>query len=255
MSKKIIGIYKIENIVNGRSYIGQSVNVNGRVRKHFSNANLKKNKAYDYPLMKGIRKYGKSKFKVTILEECKRDELNEKEMFWIEKENSFVNGYNQDAGGKFSARFIRLDHDSLKSIRNYLKNTDLIHSDIALKHDISTEMVQGINTGRYWYSDNIKYPIRKVDKVVYFCKTCNVNIVTSRNINCVPCYKESLEVNSWHYGIDIYEIIDRVLELGFLQAGKYYGVSDNAIRKLFIKNGIPDKKKDILEYLEQQEEK
>ena len=40
-----------------------------------------------------------------------------------------------------------------------LENTDMIHADIAKKWNISTEMVQGINTGRYWYIPNKTYPI------------------------------------------------------------------------------------------------
>ena len=40
-----------------------------------------------------------------------------------------------------------------------LENTDMIHSDIAKKWNVSIEMVQGINTGRYWHVSNRDYPI------------------------------------------------------------------------------------------------
>ena len=42
-----------------------------------------------------------------------------------------------------------------------LENTQEIQKNIALKWNVSEEMVQGINTGRYWKYDRI-YPIRKV---------------------------------------------------------------------------------------------
>ena len=34
--KKIAGIYILLNVINGKSYVGSSVNVNGRINKHFS---------------------------------------------------------------------------------------------------------------------------------------------------------------------------------------------------------------------------
>jgi hypothetical protein len=35
------------------------------------------------------------------------------------------------------------------------------HKEIAKKWNISIEMVQGINTGRYWYQDNLDYPLQE----------------------------------------------------------------------------------------------
>jgi hypothetical protein len=35
----------------------------------------------------------------------------------------------------------------------------MLHREIAEKWNISIEMVQGINTGRYWYQENKNYPL------------------------------------------------------------------------------------------------
>jgi len=95
-------IYKIENLKNGKSYVGQTVNLKKRLCQHFANA---KNKSNTSPLYRSIRKNGRNNFKVSVLEEfiCSKkevsDELNRLEMMHIEKENSLLEGYNLNEGG------------------------------------------------------------------------------------------------------------------------------------------------------------
>ena len=87
------GIYKIENILNGKIYIGQSIEIERRWQKHL-NAND------DFLIHKAIRKYGKENFKFSIIEECDISLLNEKECYWINFYNSIIpNGYNMIQGG------------------------------------------------------------------------------------------------------------------------------------------------------------
>ncbi len=83
-------IYKTTNLINNKIYIGQS----------------RKNNPNYYgsgKLIKGaIRKYGKDNFKKEILCECLTlDELNEKEIYWINYYNStdLSIGYNIERGG------------------------------------------------------------------------------------------------------------------------------------------------------------
>lgn len=47
-----------------------------------------------------INKYGIEQFDFTIVEECLAEELNEKEVYWIEFYDSYNNGYNLTKGGK-----------------------------------------------------------------------------------------------------------------------------------------------------------
>jgi len=94
----MIGIYKITNKINGQAYIGQSVNIEHRLKDHFKRAfqdSIEKEKA----LYRAIRKYGKEAFSTEILEECLKEELNEKEIFYIEKFDTYKNGYNETPGG------------------------------------------------------------------------------------------------------------------------------------------------------------
>ena len=63
------GIYKIENIVNGKVYIGQSKNCEFRWLGHIRESGKDKNKSHFY---KSIRKYGIDNFKFTILEKSRK---------------------------------------------------------------------------------------------------------------------------------------------------------------------------------------
>ena len=87
------GIYKIENILNGKIYIGQSIEIERRWQKHLS-AND------NFLIHKAIKKYGKENFHFSIIEECDASLLNEKECYWIKFYNSVIpNGYNMIQGG------------------------------------------------------------------------------------------------------------------------------------------------------------
>lgn len=91
------GIYKIENLTNGKIYIGQSVEIEQRWKKHL----IAKD---DFAIHQAIRKYGKNNFTFSIVEECKAELLNERECYWINYYNSIVpNGYNMIIGGSNGA--------------------------------------------------------------------------------------------------------------------------------------------------------
>lgn len=95
------GIYKFTNKVNGKIYIGQSIDVIKRYKRHIYQAfnNTKSNKDYKLPFHAAMRKYGKENFTFEILEECPREQLNEREQYWISFYDSFKNGYNATIGG------------------------------------------------------------------------------------------------------------------------------------------------------------
>lgn len=95
------GIYRIYNTINNKSYIGQSKNIKKRILYHhmcdFNNIN---NCCYETKFYKALRKYGLDNFEVEILVLCKEEELNENEIKFIKKFNSFRDGYNSTEGGQ-----------------------------------------------------------------------------------------------------------------------------------------------------------
>ena len=56
------GIYKITNMINGKCYVGQAVNIKRRWKKHKEVAFNNKDPGYSYPLYQAIRKYGLENF-------------------------------------------------------------------------------------------------------------------------------------------------------------------------------------------------
>lgn len=86
----MIGIYKITNTITGDSYVGQSVNIKRRFMEH------KTPKGPNTPLKAAIKEYGVDKFSFEILEECGKEALDEKEIYWIAK---LKPSYNRCEGG------------------------------------------------------------------------------------------------------------------------------------------------------------
>ena len=95
MKNKIIGIYKITN-PKGKVYIGQSTNIEKRFRLYKGLHCSKQIK-----LFSSLKKYGYTNHVFEIVEECLIDELNEKEIYYINLLQSFNtrNGLNLQGGG------------------------------------------------------------------------------------------------------------------------------------------------------------
>lgn len=236
----MIGIYKITNIINGKSYIGQSTDIHRRWRNEITDSNNVNANSYNYPLMRAFRKYGVDNFKFEIIEECKNEELNQKEMYWIDYFDTFFHGYNQTLGGDTTAKQPK---ENVIGVMSDLINTDMLHKDIAIKWNMSEEMVQGINTGRYW-KHNADYPLRKKQPLKKsYCEKCGEEITKGSKL-CFGCYNILQTINSSKP--DKETLIKDVYDFqgNFTKIGKKYGVTDNAVRKWCIKYGIPSKSSD-----------
>lgn len=96
-----IGIYKIENMINHQKYIGQSIHIKKRWLEHKTTAsNVHSNdNRYHNKLYSAMREYGIDNFQFSIVEECTEEKLNEREKYWIQYYDSYVNGYNMTIGG------------------------------------------------------------------------------------------------------------------------------------------------------------
>lgn len=88
----MIGIYKITKKSNGKSYIGQSNDIERRFSEH-------KYKT-DIPIEIAIQKYGENAFDFEVIEECPLNKLDEREIYWIQYYNTYKGfGYNCSEGG------------------------------------------------------------------------------------------------------------------------------------------------------------
>lgn len=249
----MVGIYKIENLINSNKYIGQSKNVQQRWNKEKRVAFQEDAHEYDYPLSKAFRKYGVENFSFEILEECSQEQLNERERYWVAYYDSFYNGYNQTLGGdspKIAPK------DKIIGIIKDLETTDMYHKEIAEKWQISQEMVQGINTGRYWYQENKNYPLQTkhkkkshhivgqqiIDKQHYQCANCGAEITRKATL-CIECARKKSRKVERPEAKELFEYLVSI-NGNFSQAGRHFGVTDNAIRKWCKAYNIPSTSSD-----------
>lgn len=202
------GIYKIENKLNHHIYIGQSLNIEIRLKNHKSGTKQVVDKA--------IQKYGVENFTFEIIEECLPSELNEREIYWINYYNSYNDGYNCTLGGNQVSIPQKLDQNKIIKIIWLLQNTILTNKEIAKLYFVSENMISGINTGYYWKQENLSYPIRK--PVIKEKK--------SQSNNKYPDKEELEQIIKKYNG-------------NFTKIGELFGVTDNAVRKVCKKYGLP----------------
>ena len=114
---KISGIYKIENLINHKVYVGQSQNIFNRWKSHLNDLNHDKH--YNPHLQRAWNKYSENNFKFEIIECCDIDSLDEREIYWIAYFDSFKNGYNQNIGGDGNRGWIISEESKLRMSENH----------------------------------------------------------------------------------------------------------------------------------------
>ena len=106
-------IYCYTNKINGKKYVGQTINPQTRYNAHKSSYMNPNDKEYDSLLHRAFRKYGFENFQYEVLAQNIDDinVLNELEVYFIKQFNCQTpNGYNVEAGGKNSAKPKTLEH-------------------------------------------------------------------------------------------------------------------------------------------------
>lgn len=93
LTSTVCGIYKITNIENQMTYVGQAVNIADRWKQH-----IKRGIGADTPtqnkLYPAMKKFGPENFTFEIIEKCSRDKLNEREDYWQEFYKAKEFGYS-----------------------------------------------------------------------------------------------------------------------------------------------------------------
>lgn len=103
-------IYKIENQINHKLYIGKTLfTIDRRWDQH--KRNVMDDKFNHMPLYHAMRKYGVDNFTISCLEEVNdKSKLSERERYWIRYFDTYNNGYNATRGGDGS---ILYDYDAI----------------------------------------------------------------------------------------------------------------------------------------------
>lgn len=250
----MVGIYKITNKINGKVYIGQSVDIEARFRKHRSAPFNPKDSSYSGHFYSAIRKYSLDNFSFEILEECLKTELDNKEKYWIAYFDSYnpEKGYNETKGGQGSQGLrSKLTEDQVEKIYKLLKETTLSQTEIANQFGVSQRLISGINSGDSWHNDLLTYPLRtgrggKSAKQHAYCIDCGAVLSEIRALRCVTCARAHSRVVKDRPSRS--ELKNLIRTLPFTTIAKQYGVSDNAIRQWCQSEKLPATKKEIKQY-------
>lgn len=181
------GIYKITNEINGKCYIGQSTNLAQRIKRHIRT--LLNGTNCNEHLQNAYKKYGTGNFTIEIIEECSAEELDEREIFWIDFYKAYDKnfGYNKTKGGKGGNGYLEVcDESKAKETKE--------------RHSESVKGERNPNYGAHCYTDGVVIKYIKDDQI------------------------EEYESNGWHKGVpDFVRAKERSANLG--QNNGFYGKS------------------------------
>lgn len=79
---KDIAVYRIRNTISGDFYIGSSIDIQERFRRH--KRDLRNSKHHSIILQRAYNKYGEEAFIYEVLEKCTREEIIDRENFYLE---------------------------------------------------------------------------------------------------------------------------------------------------------------------------
>lgn len=239
------GIYKITNMINNKSYIGQSVDIVRRWNKH---KNFSQDRS-EYPLYRAFKKYGVENFNFSILEECSPDKLNEKEIYYIKYYNSYNDGYNQTMGGQGSLNAkVKLSNEEIFIIYDLLLNSKIPQREIAHIFNVGEDTISEINTGKTRVQEGYSYPLRQNKHSKNYCPDCGKEILsTSQYCNiCIHIHSRTIERP------DRKTLKKLIKTKSFVQIGKDYNITDNAIRRWCDYYKLPRTKKEINSYSDEE---
>lgn len=155
------GIYKID-FPNGKTYIGKAVDIKRRIKEH----NTDKRQEVLYL---AVTKYFNNNIQeFYILEKCSREELSDRERFWINfyESNNKDKGYNLTSGGDGAALGAEnvsaiFNQQDLNNIIHLLQKTSIPMYKIAEEYNCSRATIERLNAGETYFSSTLSYPIRK----------------------------------------------------------------------------------------------
>lgn len=148
------GIYMLTCRINGHSYIGQSQNIRRRMWEH----KHQRNKPH-LPISRAIKKYGWENFDKEILEFCPIEELDEKEIFYIE---TLSPEYNVSKGGESGMKGYKHSAETKEKCRaaaiTEWQNKTPEEQEYVLTHQLTYRTPKG-----YKFSDSMKENLRQAN--------------------------------------------------------------------------------------------
>lgn len=180
------GIYAIYNSKSGKVYVGQTIDLERREYDHFYE--LKRGKHHNNYLQRAYNADGNENFHFVVLEECSVEELDKREVYWIDHLQTMDSmiGYNLEGGGNrnktisedtrkrmsgenhpFYGRKLPQAQVEILKVKNRGHNSSLNEEqakeiklalyngantiELAEKYGVSKDVICKIKTGKNWY--------------------------------------------------------------------------------------------------------
>lgn len=154
-------IYKITNKINDKIYVGKTLSsIEKRFEEHKKDSLRKRNEKR--PLYDAMNKYGQDNFEVSLIEEVPIQQLAEREIYWINKLNSYHYGYNATLGGDGKQLY---DYEAI--VKDYLSGK--LVKELAKEYECSIDTISkalklaNIDSTKNGY-DNIRKKVIGIDE-------------------------------------------------------------------------------------------
>ena len=173
----IPGIYKILNTVNNKVYIGSSMSIFDRWKEHIRS--LRKGNHHSRHLQNAWNLYGEKSFLFCIIENCDKDELLDREQFYIDAYNSADSRYGYNICDNVKMPFLSKNilemnsklrgenryqslysDNQIKELIEYLKTGEYSHIELSKMLNISYSVVTSVVKHNSWthLTDGIEFP-------------------------------------------------------------------------------------------------
>lgn len=185
-------IYKITNLVNGKSYIGKT-NMTIETRWKYHLKHIKEKRNINRPLYQAFNKYGIENFSITMVEECIEEEASEKEIYWINYYNTYLGeGYNATIGGDGRVCYnYDLIINTYNNIQNITETAKLLNIHIStVKHALDSRGIK-IILSQEVLKEKMSKPILMFDLKGNYIKSWNSIKEASRWIQSLDSKKRT----------------------------------------------------------------
>lgn len=206
-------IYRLTNLINGKIYIGKTIDICRRIHQHSTLTSK-----YKHHLGNAIKKYGIESFTEDILLEIKSNNigklniiLSSLERFYIKKYNSYNDGYNSTIGGEGTSGFRWRESSKKKlsiSLKEYFKTTEgklhiqkVISSSKNRTVSSDTRIKIGIGNKGKKLSDETKDRIREYQKSIAHSRYKAI-MQLDKNNNFIKDFASITEASKLLYGDD-----------------------------------------------------
>lgn len=167
----MIGIYKITNLLTGEVYIGQSKNIEERIKQHLYH--------YDSYIDYTISDIGAEYFSFEVLELCNPEDLDSREDYYINlyKSNLYGFGYNIVRGGQHnkgeSNANVKLTELDVYNIRESYKNHEQKYKVYEkYKNKVSPSYFSNVWEGISW--KHVHYDVYSEENINYYKRETSI---------------------------------------------------------------------------------